>query len=328
MKNSYFKPKYLVIAGGCIILLVLASLLLFRDKFQSPPEKPDPDLLAKVGSHEIRAEQFRAEMARRTRFRAVKIDKRQLLEEMINYETFLVKAFKAGLDKDPEVVRSYRNLLVGKLKQHQLTPRIEAATMSDEDIQAHYEANVDAYTQPAKIRIAIIYMKTHPTMSSEKVSGLKGRMAEAREKALELSNVRGFGALSINYSEDQTSRYKGGDIGWVEEGRKYRWNPAVISAGFSMEKKDDISDIITTDNGLYLVKLMDQRKSLVTPLKKVKTRIRHKQLLEKRKAIEKAFQKKIRAATEIEIYPEALEAIPLPASSGLVPGKQKPPTLP
>jgi len=318
MKKSL---KYFIPAGIIIVILALIALFSLTDIFQPASKKV---LLAKVGPREIHVEQFKREMSRRSR-RSKNLDKKMILEEMINYETLLTKAFEAGLDKDPEVIRSYHNLLIGKLKRNKLNPRIKSATVTDEDMQAYYEENIDTYTRRAKARMAIIHIKTHPKMSQEKLSGLKERMAEAREKSLKLTgSARGFGQVAINYSEDQATRYKGGDIGWISKGRKYRWPAEVTDTGFSLES-GGISDIITTDTGLFLVKVSDKRESVVTPLKKVKRRLRHKLLLEKRKTAEKTFQEEMRAATAIEIYPEALDAIPLPEKNG--PGSEKPPAF-
>lgn len=316
------KSKKTRIALMILALLVFGAAGWFAYDYWQQRQQPDPDLIATVGNREIRVKQFKEEAARRGGLRPEGLDRRKLLEELIDYEAMLVKAFEAGLDKDPEVIRAYHNLLVGKLRTRQLEPRIENVAISDEEIKAQYETHIDRYTRPARSRIAILYFETHPTMSPEKRESIRARLAEAREKAQSLSqDERGFGALAIRYSEDQASRYKGGDIGWLAQGRAYRWPDPVVSAGFSLETIGDVSDVIETDNGLYLVKLLDRRDAVATPLEKAKTRIRHKMLLEKRKQTEAAFIAEQRAATEITIYPDVLASIPMPETGkpGLAP---------
>jgi PPIC-type PPIASE domain. len=44
-------------------------------------------------------------------------------------------------------------------------------------------------------------------------------MIEARESASKQNHGRGFGPIAVKYSEDQVTRYKGGDIGWVNKNR-------------------------------------------------------------------------------------------------------------
>ena len=314
-----------------VLIFVLVAVLLVGGGlsiWHFTREKKAPDILARVGPHDITVERFTREMIRRGGSTPERLDKKALLDEMIDYETLLVKALEAGLDKDPVVVRSYRNTLVGKLRQQTLLPRIDSTTVSDEEVQAHYEKKLDRYTRPGGIRLALLYLKTHLTMSEEKFTRLKNRMAEAREKALQSSNGRGFGSLAVSYSEDQATRYKGGDLGWMDESRsRYRWDTRIVTAGFSLEKPGDISEIITTEKGLYLVKLIDRREPVVKPLERVKARIRHTLLLAKKKQTEKRFLQEMRAATRIEVYPDILDGVALPNPKGPKPMDKKPPEI-
>ncbi len=290
-------------------------------------DRPDPDVIARVGSREIRVKRFQEEALRRGGLRSEGLDREALLEEMINYEVLLVQALEAGLDQDPEVRRAYHNLLVGKLRTQALQPRIEAVEVSDEELKGYYQSHIDAYTRPARIRLAILHLETHPTMSDEKREAIRARLSDARKKAEEMPpEVRGFGPLAIEYSEDQASRYKGGDIGWLAEGRDYRWPAPVVSAGFALDQSGEVSDVIESDGGVYLVKLLDRRPAETAALDKVAPRIRHKLLLEKRREVENAFMAEKRAVTTpIKIYPEALASIPAPSSEK---EELQPPSLP
>ncbi|MCP4344461.1 MAG: hypothetical protein GY795_02920 [Desulfobacterales bacterium] len=310
-----------------IVIAVIAAIFLVISLFQQTPKQQsrDPELIAKVGPNEIKVEQFIQEMEYRSK--RGQIDRQALLEEMIEYETLLVKAVEAGLDKDPEVIRAYRNLLVGKFKSRNLTPLIEKVNISDTDVKTCYDAHRDDYTRPAKARLAILYMETHKSMPSEKIESIKNKMSEAREKALVLTGEKGFGKLAISFSEDQVTRYKGGDLGWVNKGQNYRWDEKVVKAGFALEKIGDTSDIVATDTGIYLVKLMDRRKSELVPIEKVNARIEHRLILEKKRETEKTFRQDIRASVNVEIFPDILETVPMPKKENSGSGKQKPPAL-
>ncbi|QTA80017.1 Putative peptidylprolyl isomerase [Desulfonema limicola] len=315
------KPLYFII----IIIVITAAIFTALSLLRKPPkdqDSRDPELIARVGPNEIRIKQFKQEIEYRKN--RGKIDKQALLEEMIEYETLLVKALEAGLDKDPEIVRAYRNSLVGKYKSLNLTPMIENIKISDIEIEKYYNAHRETYTRPEKARLAVLYMKTHSTMSEEKIKSIREKMSEAKEKVLELSGEKGFGKLAISFSEDQTSRYKGGDLGWLSKGRNYRWDEKVIQAGFALENIGDVSDIIDTDKGLYLVKLMDKRDAEITPLEKVNARIKHELLLEKRRQTETNFKQNVRTSVPVKKYSYVLETIQIPDSSG----NEKVPALP
>ncbi len=261
------------------------------------------DIIAKIGSREISIEEFQQKMRKRGGAHPDRVEKNALLAEMIEEELLLLKALKAGLDKDPEVVNSYRNLLIGTFKERYLTPRIDNVEIMDAEIKSYYENHPEKFTRPARIRLALIYMAIPPGTSESKI---REKMAEIRKKAINNQAVNGFGKLCVLHSQDQATRYKGGDIGWVEKGKSYRFDPGVISAGFALKNIGDISDILITENGLYLVKLSDFRPEKLMPLSKAAPRIRHMLAKEKKEKIQKNFQKELHLAAEIEIYPDIL----------------------
>jgi len=271
-----------------------------------------PDLIAIVGSQKITIQDFEAEMKKRGSSRMVRLDKEKLLDEMILRSALIDQALKAGIHQNKDFVRMYENLLIGQYKKNFLKPQIDTVNLTAEEIQQHYSENIQKYTQPTKARLAIIYMKTHSKMSDAKKQEITEKMNEALNQAKKPFKGRGFGRLAVQYSEDQVSRYKGGDIGWLYDNRSYRWDEKVLKAGFALTKINDVSDIITTDKGLYIVKLLDRRPSKVTPFNKVKTRIRHKQLLEKRKETENNFEKNIRESTPVKIYQDVLDKVIVP----------------
>ena len=312
-----------ILAAAC----VLGAAFLFLQDTKKPEidNQSDPGIVAKVGSREIRVEDFQRELVRRGGARPENVDPQKLLEEMIEDEVLMAKAVESGLDENPEIVRAYRNMVVAAFKKRELVPRIEKETVTDAEIKAYYDANPGEFTRLAKIRLAFLYMAIPSKVQDHsRIEKARAKMEEAREKALALKEERGFGSLAVEYSEDQATRYKGGDIGWVEEGRPYRWDPAVLAAGFDLENVGDVSEIVTTGDGIYLVKLMDRRPSRLVAFEKAAPRIRHKLTMEKEREVEMNFHQEMRAATVIEIYPEILESIATPsgpAAKGPVPPK-------
>jgi len=293
---------------GLVLLLAITGLLYRFFIYEKIPE----DLIAIVGDQKIYLADFNSEIKRRGGRQLDKLDKNKLLDEMILRKAMIDQAIKKGVDKQPDFIRTYQNLLIGQYKKKFLKPKIDGVDLTSDEIQRYYTENIQKYTQPEKARLAMIFMKTHSKMSDAKKDQIMKRMLEAKSKAKQPVKGRGFGRIAVQYSEDQTSRYKGGDIGWVYKNRNYRWEDSVLKAGFALKELNDVSDIITTDKGLYIVKLLDRRSSKVTPFKKVKDRIRHKQILETRKSIEKTFEEDVRQKTPVKIYSDALEKVKMP----------------
>ena len=315
------------------ILLAAGTALLWAWRRGAMPGwlRADRELLATVGPRQIRTGDFVREISRRGGSRQELLDRPALLHEMIVREALLVRARAAGLEEDPDFIRERQSLLIGCLRRRELEPRLANVAVSDLDIQADYERDQAPFSQPARRRLAILFVATNPQMAPEARARCQARIDEARRKVLaqaETAAAKGFGALAVEYSEDQTTRYKGGDLGWVEDGRDLGgYGPEVVKAGFALAKVGDVSDIIATDRGLYLVRLADQRPPQTSPLEDVRERIRHLLLRDKQRQLEKAFVDQALSAVTVKIFEDALQRLP-PTAPGQRPDAGAPPDLP
>jgi peptidyl-prolyl cis-trans isomerase C len=285
--------------------------LLAAGAFSGCQKALPPDVLARIGQHDIRLEEFSRELDLRQRGSPAPVDPRALLEELVQRESLAQEARKSGLEKDREVQAQVRDILIAKLKERSLSPLLEQAGVSDAEVSQRYEDSRAEYVIPEKVHLAVLFLPA----SAGAPDVLRQRLedATARVRQVSLSGERSFGALAVNYSEDQATRYRGGDLGWVERKRyPSRIDPAVIEAGFALKQPGDISEIVQTARGLYLVKLVDRQAASASPLETVAPAIRAALLREKRGQIEQQFASRIRAGVPAEIHPERL---PSPASA-------------
>lgn len=307
-----------------IAILALALVLLAGCKAKPPAA----NVLAKVGLREITIDDFNREVNWRTRNHRPLPEKEVLLEEMISRELLVQKARAAGLENDPDLRRSFEGLLVSKIQERDLTPRLEGVKAAPEDVRSLYEKNLAQYTRPPKAHLAFIYIKTDPKMGPEKLAEAEARIQEAHKLAQALpASRRGFDRVAIDFSEDQASRYKGGDIGWFDPDKVYRWPAEVISAGFALKSNGEISDVIRATNGLYIVSKLDSRDSVITPLEQIQSSLQRGLLAEKRKEIEAAFRRETRAGAAVESFVQALAKVQYPSAT-LAKAEEPPPSLP
>jgi len=289
------------------------------------------NVLATVGPSEIQVDDFKREWSLRAQASRTMLNSEDLLEELISRELLLLKAKQSGLEQDPEVRRAIRGVLVNKLKERELKPRAESVAVTEEEVRARYEENRAQYLTPAKARLAIIYLATDPKASEERLATAKARLEEARSAAgHELPDPgRGFGAVALTYSEDQATRYKGGDIGWLEADRQgYRWPNEVVAAGFALKNKGAISDVIPTAKGLFLVAKLDTREAVTTPLEQVEATLRRQIAAGKRQQVEQAFMKSLREGVSVKINATALASLKaLPVNTAQA-GEPTPPAFP
>jgi parvulin-like peptidyl-prolyl isomerase len=183
----------------------------------------------------------------------------------------------------------------------------------------------------------MLYLQADSKMSPDKRADLRARLEQAKRQMLaDGANQREpsiippgfFGNLAMSYSDDQASRYKGGDIGWCDQGREaYRWPTEVITAGMALSK-GGISDVIETAKGLFLVAKTDSREPVVTPLEKMDATLRRQLTVTKRQETEQVFMKQLRAAVPVQIQTAALASINLPAVTTAKVEVAQPPAFP
>lgn len=318
---------------GWPLLTAAASCLV---SCQKPAEDAALQVLAEVGGQSITVADLKAEADRRMKARQAVPEKEVLLEEMVKHAAMLQRARSLGVEQDPEVRRRLETVLLAELIERELTPRMDAAGVSPEEIKAEYDRELERYTHPEQARLALLRLDIGPKDSEAKRAEQRARMEEARRKALEqpadtgrTRGVRGFGSLSIEYSDDPISRYRGGDIGWLEQGQPIRYPKEVIEAGWALPI-GEVSEIIEAADGLYLVRKTDARPATVTPLESVSAALRQQILVRKRREIEEAFRNEILTATAPRIHTQALASVELPQRDTLVArnGAAQPPAGP
>src|SRR5688500_14291898 len=100
---------------------------------KSSQQRP-PGVLATVGSRVIHVAEWDAEVARRTAAGQSLPAKEQLLDELIQREALIARAIDLGLQENPEIRRRYENLLIAELKERELKPKLEEATVPRDEI--------------------------------------------------------------------------------------------------------------------------------------------------------------------------------------------------
>ncbi len=288
------------------------------------------EVLARVGDTVITTDDFKHEMQWRLDHHRPLPEKSALLEEMVAHELALQKVRARGLEKNFDVQRNYQEMLVGELRDRELAPKLASVKVSPEEIQDAYARDIAKYTIPAKIRLAVIYIKADRKMTTQQKGEAETKMAAAVAAAKSLKDFsHGFGSIAMDYSEDQASRYRGGDIGWLDDGAPaFRWPKEVVEAGFALQQTGDITPIIRASNGLFLVMKTDSRDKSVIPLANVSISIQRRLLAQKKRQVEQDFSKELRASAPVQTDAIALLQIDYPTTKVAQVEEKLPPALP
>ena len=139
------------------------------------------------------------------------------------------------------------------------------ATVSDEEIQNDYNQNLARYKTEDRSHVAQILFKT-VGMTDSQVVELQKKAEDVAKKAKAGGD---FAALAKQYSEDDATKEKGGDLGWIVHGQTV---PEFEAAAFRLPK-GSTSDVIKTPYGLLVIKVLDQETARTQPLAEVRASI-------------------------------------------------------
>ncbi|WP_395375281.1 peptidylprolyl isomerase [Marinicella sp. W31] len=300
----------------------------------SPQVEATGEVLAVVNDRSIDKDWFVEQMKLRGGLKSGQyhtVEQRQaLLDFLINQEVVFAAAQAQGIDEDPAVDRLYKKAVIDRFLEQQLNPKLEAIKVSNAELQNYFDRHQEKYSRPARRRAAIIHVAVSTKADDAMRQQKRARIEEAIQHMDQLeADVMHFGELAKTYSDDRASRYQGGVIGWLinHASRDYRWGRQVTEALFALEKNGDVSPIIETEAGFYVVRLVSAEQVQQKQFEQVQKGIRSRLLQEKRKQARTEFLATFKTQADISINHEMLAAI-APLSAEKTDSNKQPPALP
>src|SRR6201998_3054472 len=146
--------------------------------------------------------------------------------------------------------------------------------VTDDELKVLYQQNIQQFQVPNRVHAEHILLMTVGKTDAE-VTEIKKKaddiLAQAKKKGAN------FEDLAKKYSEDPGSKAKGGDLGWLVQGQTV---PEFEKAAFSLNK-GEISDLIKTQYGFHIIKVLDKETAHTKTFDEVKDTLRAPLMLAK-----------------------------------------------
>ena len=130
------------------------------------------------------------------------------------------------------------------------------------DVERAYNNGIDQYTTPEQVRASHILLKTEGKDDAAVKAKAEGLLKQARAGA-------DFADLAKKNSEDDASAKNGGDLDYFGRGRMV---PEFDTAVFAMQP-GQISDLVKTQYGYHIIKLVDKKNATTRSLAEVRQQI-------------------------------------------------------
>jgi len=137
--------------------------------------------------------------------------------------------------------------------------------VDDAALRAYYNSHIDEYKVQNRAHVEHILFKTIGKTDAE-VAEIRARAQDVLTKAKKGAN---FEDLAKKFSEDDATKPKGGDLGWIVEGQTV---PEFQQTAFSLPK-GSISELVKTQYGFHIIKVLDRETAHTKPLEEVRDAI-------------------------------------------------------
>ena len=132
--------------------------------------------------------------------------------------------------------------------------------ISDEDIKNYYEEHASDFQRTERRKVAHILINGTSSKSKDKAKAILADLKAGSD----------FSTLAKSKSEDTFSGENGGELDWIE---RDVMDPAFEAAAFDLTKASPLSDVVESEFGFHIIKLIDVQNQEIIPLAKIKSKV-------------------------------------------------------
>ncbi|MBQ7652646.1 MAG: peptidyl-prolyl cis-trans isomerase [Victivallales bacterium] len=241
-------------------MLEIGNLKVTRKELEALAEEEIDKMLAASGLDESQKLNYKKElMKQRVQGEGLTRFTQQFIAKELTYRA----AVDEKLAEDAAVRDTLLNAERSVLSQEYIRRRLASINVSDAEIDDHYKAHPEEFTDKAAVRIAHIEFKDKES-------------AEAALKSL--AGKQDFSEMAKLLSQDSRTASKGGELeGWITADDREDWRKAVASEILSSPEKVEKGTVLPKaygDKSWHVVKLLDRRDAKLRELKDVHNAIK------------------------------------------------------
>jgi peptidyl-prolyl cis-trans isomerase C len=184
-----------------------------------------------------------------------------------------------------------RGLAIQQLIDNEVRSKV---TIGDEEVKSYYDANPQLFEQPEQVKASHILVKVDANAPQEEKDKARKKIESVQEKA---KKGEDFATLAKTYSEGPSGP-NGGDLGYFRRGQMVK---PFEDAAFNL-KPNETSDIVETQFGYHLIKVVDKKPAQKMTYADVKERLSEHLKKQKTDSEAGAYIQSLRGSAKIEKF--------------------------
>jgi peptidyl-prolyl cis-trans isomerase C len=272
----------------------------------TPEQAKEP--IAKVGETVITVGEFADRLASQSPYLRARYNsperKKEFLDNMVRFELLALEAQKRGLDKQPEVSRVRRQMMVQQMMTELFDEKgVKLSDIPDAEIEAYYKEHAAEFNKPEQRRASHIQCKT-----KAECEGVLAKLKAGKADDMEL-----FRKLAEQHNQDPATKDRQGDLRFFSQApAEGETAPpkAVRDAVWTLGKNGDVhATVVESEAGFHIVKRTGERPALARTLDDARRLIQNRLWRKKREEAIDAFVADLRKKAEVKENAEALAQV-------------------
>ncbi|HEY6000779.1 MAG TPA: peptidylprolyl isomerase [bacterium] len=235
---------------------------------------------------------------------------RRRLEELVQTEALYAEALRRGIDREPDVRQTIRQVVVQRLLEREVDRPAFERKIAEDELKRYYDEHLTDFVRTERARASDIFFAA-PESGDPAVRAEKRKKAEAvLAEALALQDTRfGFGELVLKHSDEPAGRPKG-DTGFFDrEGKPGGIPRQLAEALFAVERPGAMTgSVVAAPDGFYIAMLTGRQSAVSRPFEDegVRREIDDRIRTAERRRRQDEFVAAIRSAAGVKVDEAAL----------------------
>jgi peptidyl-prolyl cis-trans isomerase C len=201
--------------------------------------------------------------------------KKEFLDNMVRFEVLAKEAAAKGYEKDSEVVRTMKQVMIQKLMKDEFDNRVKLEDVKDDECLKFYKEHNDEYNKPEEVRVSDISVKEKAKADQA------AREVAGKAKSGIIDNAI-FRDLVTKYTEDARAKEQGGDLRYFAESTT-EYPKELVKSAFALKDVGNFTaQPVKAGDTYHVMMLTGRRKALVRTFEEVKRQIQNRLYRDKR----------------------------------------------